>query len=91
MQQFKQTMINEIKMYVVLSCVCKFQLPSPSPSPKSKSNSTGKEEFGLWAVSKISWATHLKEASIKKTQRVKVTQYDPDLHKTGGQQEGEHG
>ena len=29
------------------------QVPSPSP----KSNRKGKEEFGLWAVSKILWAT----------------------------------
>ena len=28
-------------------------LPSPSPSPSPKSNRKGKEEFGLWAVSKI--------------------------------------
>ena len=34
------------------------ELTSLSPSPKSKSNRKGKVEFGLWAVSKISWATH---------------------------------
>ena len=34
----------------------------------------------------------MNEASNKKTQRVKVTQYDPlYLLSTGGQQEGEHG
>ena len=43
----------------VLSC-----RPSPSPSLKSKpqipksQNQRGKEEFGLWAVSKILWANH---------------------------------
>ena len=55
------------------------QVPSPKSKPK------GKEEFGLRAVSIILEATHppipqllsMKEASSNKTQRVKVTQYDP--------------
>ena len=37
----------------------------------------------------------MKEVSKNKTQRLKVTQYDPlyllSAEKTGGQQEGEHG
>ena len=34
--------------------------PRPSPSPKFKPNPKPKRkgEFGLWAVTKISWATH---------------------------------
>ena len=61
------------------------------PSPKSRPKIKQKRERGveLWAVSKISSAitttpnpTHpqlssMKEASNKKTQRVKVMQYDP--------------
>ena len=61
------------------------QVLSPKSKPKEK------EEFGLRAVSIILWATHPNN----KTQRVKVTQYDPlyqlSTKKTGGQQEGEHG
>ena len=30
---------------------------SQLPSPSQKSNRKGKKEFGLWAVSKILWAT----------------------------------
>ena len=70
-------------------------LTSPSPMSKSqvqaqqspKSNKKGKREFGLWAVSKILWATHnthqppqllsKREASTKKLKEwmcLKVTE-----------------
>ena len=54
----------------------KSQFPGQSP----KSNGKGKEEFGLWAVTKILEATHpnhnpkllsMMEISNEKTQRVK--------------------
>ena len=58
--------------------------PVPVKSKKVKG------EFGLWAVTKI-----LKNASNKKTQRVRVTQNDPlyllSTKNPGGQQEEEHG
>ena len=56
--------------------------------PEAKGQSKAQEGFGLWAVSKILWATttttpphpqllSMKEVSNNKTQRLKVNQYDP--------------
>ena len=75
-----------------LGPVSLFQIDKPESKSQSKVQAPNpKREFILWAVSKISWATTLptpphlqllsmkdmKEVSNNKTQKVKVTQYDP--------------
>ena len=67
------------------------KLTSPRPSPSPQSTPKRKEEFGLWCVTKVSWATpppnpnpnppnpqllSMKQASNKKTQCLKVTPND---------------
>ena len=63
------------------------QVSIPSPSSSPMSNRKGKEEFGLWAVSSILWATHHhQQQQLLSMKYNKLLKSDP----LSAQQEGKY-